>query len=71
MEAQHNQSGEPSLPSDEPSEFEYIYRQFSNRSHEEVCQAIKAARAELKEPEDRERIMQILRKRLGPKSEPV
>ena len=50
---------------DNPSEFEYIRRQFPNRSHEEVHQAIKEARTELKEPEDHERIIRILTQKLA------
>jgi hypothetical protein len=52
------------LVSDEPHEIEYIHQQFPNHSHQEVHQAIKAAKAELKGSERRDRIMDILRRKL-------
>ena len=48
-----------------PSEFEFIRRQFPHRSHDELHQAIKEARKELKEPEDHARIIQILTQKLA------
>lgn len=65
MKGQNSQSRDRSLVSDEPYEVEYIHRQFPNRSHEEVLDALKAAKAELKGSEDRDRIMQILRQKLN------
>ena len=48
-----------------PSEFEFIRRQFPHRSHDELHQAIKEARKELKEPSDHERIIRILTQKLA------
>jgi hypothetical protein len=61
---QHNQNRDRGLVSDEPYEVEYIHRQFPNHSHEQVHQAIQAAKAELKGSENRDRIMEILRQKL-------
>jgi hypothetical protein len=56
---------DPGLVSDEPYEIEYIHGKFPNRSHEEVHNAIKAAKAELHGSEDRDKIMNLLRQKLG------
>jgi hypothetical protein len=64
MKRQHSQSRDRGLISEEPYEIEYIHRQFPNHSHEEVHQALKAAKAQLKGSENRDRIMQIMREKL-------
>ena len=55
---------DPGLISDEPYEIEYVHQQFPNHSHEEVHNAINEAKAELHGSEDRQKIMEILTRKL-------
>lgn len=59
-----NRSRDRGLVSDEPYEIEYIHRQFPNHSHEEVHNAVKAAKAQMHGSENREQLMEILRRTL-------
>lgn len=52
------------LVSNEPYEVEYIHRQFPNRSHEEIEGAVADAKRQLGGSESREKIMEILNKKL-------
>lgn len=56
---------DPGLISNEPYEVEYVHSQFPNRSHQEVQNAIDEAKRELHGSEDRQKIMQILRRKLN------
>ncbi|HEV8542691.1 MAG TPA: hypothetical protein VGR78_09905 [Verrucomicrobiae bacterium] len=64
MRSNRSRSRDRNLVSDQPYEIEYIHRQFPNHSHEEIHNAIRAAKSELKGSEDRRQIMQPLREKL-------
>lgn len=51
--------------SDEPYEIEYIHRKFPNHSHQEVEAAIRQAKSEMGGSESREKLMEILNRRLS------
>lgn len=53
------------LVSEEPWEVETIHKHFPKRSHQEVATALEAAKKQLKGSESREKIMEILQKKLG------
>jgi hypothetical protein len=61
---QKNRGRDRELVSDEPYEIEYIHRQFPNHSHEQVHNAIKAAKAQMHGSESRDQLMEILRRTL-------
>lgn len=56
---------DPDLVSSEPWEVEYIHKQFPNRSHAEVVQALKECKEGLPGTEQREKIMECVRQKLG------
>ena len=53
------------LVSGESHEIEYIHQQFPNKSHQEVENALREAKAQLGGSEDRNRVMEILRQKLN------
>lgn len=63
-EHKDDQGRDRKLVSNEPYEVEYIHKQFPKHSHEQVKKALAEAKAELKGSEDREKIMEILRRKL-------
>jgi hypothetical protein len=50
------------LVSNEPWEIEYIHKNFPGRSHQEVEAALQSAKQELGGSEEREKIMELMRK---------
>jgi hypothetical protein len=60
-----DQGRDRNLVSDEPYEIEYIHQQFPGKTHEAVHKAVQEAKQQLKGSEDREKIMEIVRKKLA------
>ena len=57
-------SRDKGLVSSQGYEIEYIHRQFPRHSHQDVERAIREAKAELAGSEDRDKIMEILQRKL-------
>ena len=57
-------SRDRSQVSNEPYEVEHIHRKFPNHSHQEVERAIREAKSQMGGSENRERLMEILSRKL-------
>ena len=64
-ETKQSRATDRALVSDEPWEIETIHKHFPKRSHQEIKSAVEAAKKQLKGSESREKIMEILKQKLG------
>ena len=61
----HDQNRDRNLVSSEPYEVEYIHQQFKGHSHQEVVSALESCKMELGGSDDREKIMECMRRKLS------
>jgi hypothetical protein len=65
VETKQARATDRALVSEEPWEVETIHKHFPSRSHPEVARALEDAKKPLKGSESREKVMEILKKKLS------